>query len=66
GRRRALLVDNALALAFRIQTAVGALHAAPSVQARPRPQFIPKKSSAPVKPGEFAATLEQIRQTRSS
>ncbi|HAB48096.1 MAG: hypothetical protein EBV16_06350 [Betaproteobacteria bacterium] len=59
-------MDNALSLAFRIQTAVGALHAAPSVQARPRPQIMPRKVNAPVKPGEFAATLEQIRQRQAS
>lgn len=57
-------MDNALSLAFRIQTAVGALNAAPSVQARPRPQIVPRKVATPEKPGEFAATLEQIQQTR--
>jgi len=59
-------VDNALAFGFRIQTAVGALHASPSIQSRPRPQLMLRKPPAHAKPGEFAATLEQIRQVRTS
>ena len=57
-------MDNTLALAFRVQNAVGALNASPSVQTRQRPQTVLRKTAQPAKPGEFAAALERVQTHR--